>query len=538
MHVSMRWPIVLTLLAAALWSANILLRPDLFDGDAAHHIFWLYRYVDQNLFPNDITVDYLRTSAPLGYRALYSMLAPVFDPVIASKWVSVVLFACSAWLAWLMGRAVPGPDADLRGFLTLAALLVMMSLYPQTDMLATMGMQRAFGLPITLLTLLGLVSGRYLLVGLSWILAALFYPVLLPVLGLSAGVVFLRDLLRNRQMPPRWILNGVAAALAVALALWGVPQIGALGPAIPYAEAMTMPEFGSGGRLDLWGPAQPGVAIWHGMTGLGWRIEIMVGLAIAAAIAIWQREGRLIPLGAWAMAVTGLGLWLLLRLYPTVFMFGLYLPNRHPRWAIAAFGALVLSAGAFAAYQWMRLRVRPDAQPLLRVATLAVASMAALACLVPEAMRHWRQPVDADLARTYAFLETQPKNVLIAAHPDLADYIPLFSKRSVLASTETSMPWMRGYYDLMKPRLEASLRAAYATSIVEMNAALAPYDVSLMVTGPQSWSSASYVQPHDALVQALRKQGETRGFVLQSPPADRVVFRSGEYTVVQVGALP
>src|SRR5690606_40444330 len=63
----------LTLLVAALlWAGPALLRPDVFDGDAAHHVWWLYRYADPTLFPGDVMFDYFRTSAPLGYRAFRS----------------------------------------------------------------------------------------------------------------------------------------------------------------------------------------------------------------------------------------------------------------------------------------------------------------------------------------------------------------------------------------------------------------------------------------------------------------------------------
>ena len=119
-----------------------------------------------------------------------------------------------------------------------------------------------------------------------------------------------------------------------------------------------------------------------------------------------------------------------------------------------------------------------------------------------------------------------------------ADNIPLRTRRSVLTSTETSMPWLAGYYRIEKPRVEASLRAAYAIDASALDSELAPYGVDIFVTGPPVWRETSYHEPYDReLVQGLLKRGRASGFALRDPPADRVLFRSGEYYVLRVGAF-
>jgi hypothetical protein len=145
------------------------------------------------------------------------------------------------------------------------------------------------------------------------------------------------------------------------------------------------------------------------------------------------------------------------------------------------------------------------------------------------------RPVDTDLENVYAFIANLPKDTLVAAHPDLADFVPVRTRRSVLASTEISMAWMENYYKQMKPRVEASLRAAYATRIDEMDRELEPLGVDVMLTGPAVWQTQGYFAPFDDLVRALQARGAVEGYVLKSPPADRVLFRSGEYYVIRVG---
>ena len=236
----------------------------------------------------------------------------------------------------------------------------------------------------------------------------------------------------------------------------------------------------------------------------------------------------------WIFLLCGLAVWLVARFT----LFELYLPNRHARWTIATFAvAAFASAGVFVVERISRhVRGRLPSDGMMVSTAISMAAMLIVfAAFLPTALRTWRIPVDRDMERAYAYLATLPRDTLIAAHPDLADFVPLRSKRSVLASTETSLSFMQGYYSRIEPRLRASLRAAYASSWEELDAALTPYGVTVMLTAPVVWSRTTYYEPFSALVANLRSQGELRGFVLKEPSAARVLFRSGEVYVVRVG---
>ena len=38
--------------------------------DARQHVFWMARFLDTNLFPNDFIADYFQSVAPVGYSTL------------------------------------------------------------------------------------------------------------------------------------------------------------------------------------------------------------------------------------------------------------------------------------------------------------------------------------------------------------------------------------------------------------------------------------------------------------------------------------
>lgn len=518
-------------LATCLWVGPAVVRPDIFDGDAAHHVFWLYKYADPTLFPDDISVEYLRTSAPLGYRALYAAIAPVIDVLNAQEVLSVVLFFLSGWMAWKLGTAIEGPGRALRGFLAVMTCIAMVGVSRTSDLLPAMAFQRTFALPVTLLCLWALISGRYLWVGISWLLSGLFYPVLLPVLGLAGGLVFVRDLIAQRRMPSMWIANGLSGIAALVLALYFMPQVDWLGPAVTYQQAVAMPEYGTNGRLQLHVHGFFADYFRFHMMGLGWSAQFLLVIAAFTAAAIWMGRKLFLPTAAWIFVGVGLVLWAAMRLFPEKLMFGLYLPNRHTRWSIAAFGIVAISAGGYALIEAASRRME-----LRRIALVLaiVAPVATGLALAPRTISLMRLPFDQDLENTYAYIASLPNDMLVGAHPDLASYIPLRARHSVLTSTEVSMPWMSGYYAKVKPRLEALLRAAYATDIEEVDSLLAPYGVDVFVTGPGVWRSTGYLEPYNKMAQALIANGRRRGFALEHPPEDRILFRSGDYTVIQV----
>jgi len=521
-------------LAALLWTGPHLARQDLFNGDAAHHVFWFYQYADPELFPNDLSIEYFGSNsvAPLGYRSLYAALAPVVDVLAAAEWISVVLLALSGLLAWKLGAAL-GEDRDreLKGLLALAAMLVLL---PQADLLPAMGFQRSFALPITLLCLWALVAHRYAWVGVAWVAAALVYPIVIPVLGLAACLVFLAELERERRMPAYWISNAVLGIAAIAIVVFGSGTPDNVGPAVSYEQALTMPEFGPQGRQVLFGTDWNSDWFRHHRTGLGWSPWALLAMLAALGVAVALGYRRLIPPAALVLTVTGVGLWLIARLT----LFDLYLPNRHSRWSLAALLIVALAAGGYAVIRFAtsRLKARfPAAEHGVEWLAGAAAPVFIVALLAPTALANWQRPLDLDLERSYAFIAGLPKDTLVAAHPDLADYVPLRSRRSVLASTEGWIAFMLGYHERMTPRIAASLEAAYATSWDEFEAALAPYGADVMLSGPSVFAQQSYHPPLDGFARDLIERGRGKGFVLQHPPAERVLFQSGDYVVVRIG---
>lgn len=530
----LRWSAFTCALAGTvLWLGPWLLRPSLLSNDAAHHVFWLYRYADPGLFPGDPSIEYFSSNsvAPYGYRALYALIAPWFDVLTAAEWLSVPLLGCSAWLAWRLGHDLETPDPTLVGLLAVAALMLLL---PVVDLHPAMAFQRTFALPLTLLCLWGLVVRRYVWVGISWLSAALVYPVIIPVLGLTGGLVFLADLIRTRRMPAHWLLNGVLGIAAVLIVLLGSGTPDGVGPMVSFAQAMAMPEFGPGGRQQLFGVTFSGNWFHHHRTGLGWSPPVVLALCIALAVLAVRGHLRRVPPAAWLLAATGLVLWFAAR----IVLFDLYLPNRHSRWSLSAFAIVVfaLAVHSLVAARAPSMRSGQSAGSRWSKALALLAPLVVVASLLPAATAKWSQREDADLERAYQYLATMPRETLVMAHPDLANFVPVRTRRSVVASTEAAIAFMQGYYAKYRPRLEDSLRVAYATSWQEVDRIADFYGADVVLTGPSVWASTGYDAGFEELLGEVRQVAAGRSFVLRDPPPDRVLFRSGETYVVRVGS--
>ncbi len=406
-------------IGVVLWAGPALLRVDLFDDDAAQHVYWLYRYMDPALFPGDASVQYFRTSAPLGYRAFYSLVAAHFDALAAAEWLSVGLFLVTTWFAWGFATSIPGPARELRGLAAVVAVIgFIVATHTSGGIMWVMAFQRTLALPLILGCMWALQNGRYLWVGVTWLVAGLVYPVVLPVLGIAAGAVFLRELVLQRHMPRWWLANVLLAALAIAAALYGLPHADNLLPDYTYEQAKTMPEFGTSGRLALYTTSTLTNIFRYHMTGLGWPPLPLAALAIAALLARFSPQRRLVSFEAWIVLFAGVGLWGAMRVFPDELMFGLYVPNRHARWAIAAFGVAAVPAGVCALLGLLVREVergRDRFASWAGYAAIVAAPLLVAALLLPDARAQWHAPVDQDLENTYAYLATLPKDVIIGA---------------------------------------------------------------------------------------------------------------------------
>jgi hypothetical protein len=157
----------------------------------------------------------------------------------------------------------------------------------------------------------------------------------------------------------------------------------------------------------------------------------------------------------------------------------------------------------------------------------------------PRLLNDLRAARPPGFAEVMGFLSGLPKEAKIAAHPRVANDIPLITRRSVIACEETSQSYYLGYYRIMKPRISAEIEAAYATAWPAIDELRDRFGATVFLVDLNNYRrpidrKKAYFEPFITEVKGLIDAGEKNGFALETPPPDRVLFRSGDFIVVRL----
>ena len=226
-----------------------------FDGnyiiqdDARQHVFWMYRYLEPNLFPNDLIANYFQSVAPWGYSTLYWLLATCgLDPIVASKLIPTGLGLFTTYFCFQLAlQFLPIP---FTGFL--ASLLLNQNLWMQDGLISAT--PRAFLYPIMMAFLFAIARRSTWGICLAIATLGLFYPSLVLV---CAALLILRCLSWGRGFPyvrlnfrEGW-LNLAGLAVAALVVLIYAASSSDFSPIVTIEQARSLPEFSANGRTSF-----------------------------------------------------------------------------------------------------------------------------------------------------------------------------------------------------------------------------------------------------------------------------------------------
>lgn len=284
-HKSSRWVrfwFILSLTFALI--CGILALKQAFGGeyvvqdDARQHVFWMRRFLDPSLFPQDLIADYFQSVAPPLYVAVYRLMAGLgIDPIVFNKFLPVGLgLVATAYCFGVCLQLLPVPAAAF-----VATLLLNQALWLKDDLGS--GTARAFAIPLFLAFLYYLLRRALFPLLVMIVLQGLIYP--LPIL-IYAGLLVLRlgrwDQGRLGFSVDRRDYVFCAAGLGVALMMLlpVVLEASEYGPTISGAIARTSPAFAEGGdrfflpMIRLCSGSHRSAAVCFPVNGLGYPIPI------------------------------------------------------------------------------------------------------------------------------------------------------------------------------------------------------------------------------------------------------------------------
>lgn len=534
----------LSLVYAAVYGAIALheafSHPYIVSDDARQHIFWMRRFNDPELFPNDLIADYFQSVAPEGYATVYRLGAMLgLDPLLLGKLLPFALgLVVTGYGFHLCLQLLPVPMA---GFL--ATALFNQNLWMRDDLAS--GTARAFLNPIFVAFLYYLLR-RSLFPALAAIaLTGLFYPQYVLV---SAGLLGLQSLrwekgrlgLTCNRRDLTMSLTGLALAFCVLLPY--ALQVSEFDPVISASEAKTLPEFLPGGRVRFFYDDFGRFWLSGGRSGIQPALDpplLCVGLLLPLLwrfpsrfplVARVSKDIRVLP----RLIVVSLGLFFAAH----ALLFQLHLPSRYTQHSLRVVMALAASVALTvmldAILKWAKGRSR---QWFAGAATIA---LFAYLFGYPTTLHDFPKTnyIVGESPALYRYFAQQPKDSLIASISPEADNLPTFARRSILVGREYAIPYHLGYYRPFRQRLSDLIRAQYTSESGDLRRFVQEYNIDLWLLDRAAFDP-EYLRHHPWLDQ----YPQVRDKVLEqlqdgnSPALVRVVepcatFRSDRSIVV------
>ncbi len=512
----------LSLGLAAIYALLVLQRAFATDyvvqDDGRQHVFWMQRFVDPQLFPNDLIADYFQSIAPWGYTQFYRLFAAIgVQPLLLSKLLPIGLSLVSAAYAFGVGmQLLPVPCV---GFL--ASLLTTQLIWTHDDVVSAT--PRAF-LPPLFLAFVYYLLRRDRQTGAKsfWqrasllpclgaiVLEGLFYPQYVLVF---AGVALLQ-LVNWRQGKLRLVQEkrdyqfvGACLILAFLVLLPIALSHSAYGSVISGAESRQSPEFAEGGRNEFWLSNAAQFWLWADRSGLFPAFHpysLAIGLLLPLILLLARRYPTRFPLGQRVSSKINL-LWQITAVAIALFcvahalLFKLYLPSRYSaytlRFVLVFATAIGLALLLDALWHWLRQQSQPQSYQRWLVWGITLLLGSALLFYPAYTKHHAGESYFAgNAAKIYRFFAQQPKDVMIASLTREADNLPTFARRSVLVSREYGLSYQVGYLRQFRRRAIDLINAQYSLDPVALNAFIQSYRIDFWLLDRQTSFAAESLQ--------------------------------------------
>jgi hypothetical protein len=433
--------------------------------DARQYIFWMQRFTDSELLPNDLIADYFKSITPIGYAGVYQLMASIgIEPLLFSKILPILLgLIITVYCFYLSLELFPVP---LGGFLS--TLLLNQSLWFKDDLVS--GTPRAFIYPLLLAFLYYLLRRNRLIIGLVIVLEGFLYP---PLLFISLGILMIR-LRKNYLLLASYLGLGIMIMLPYAI------TSSEFGPVVSAAQAWKMPEHWTEGRHPFF-DKNPW-RFWLIGQHSGILPPLMPPLIWISLLFNWVLKSRSrFPLVSLVnnnivilkqVVIISFFLYILAH----IILLKLYFPTRYTvhtfRIVMALGGGIIFSVvldSCFHAY----LQKRKLWQILL------TATLTSLLLFYPNFSGRFPTTdyrISGEFA-LYEFLQKQPKNSIVATLANEADNIPTFAHQSILVGREYALPFHLGYYSQIRQRTIDLIFAQYSQDLTGVKQLIQKYQI-------------------------------------------------------------
>ena len=493
--------------------------------DARQHVFWMLRYIDPSLFPNDFIADYFQSVAPWGYSSLYRAIAFFgIDPLFFNK--ILPLFIGAFTTSYCFGVTLQIIPLPFSGFL--ATLMLNQNIWAKDDLVSAT--PRAFTYLFFLAFLYYLLRKSLLPSLVTIVLLGLFYP---QYVFICSGILILRLLdwngifnwnnkyFRFSQHKHDYLFCAAGLGVAFLVMLPYALKSSEFAPVITVTQAKQFPEFWSGGRSSFFrnnivnyflsgrsGIFGPSVFL-PATIGTGFLLPLLMCFPDRfPVLKNVQREINVL----FQVLVVSLGMYVLAHLL----LFKLHLPNRytgHSFRIILAISAAIFFTAILQVIlsnfnRNININISVNIYNFFRqllAVIFAIFIAIALIFYYPSFIKNFPKTAYkvGHVPALYEFFQKQPKDILIASITEESDNLPTFSQRSILIGREYAIPYHFGYYKKFRQRVIDLTQAQYSENLDNVKTFIQKYGVDFWLLQTKAFTP-EYIQKNSLLKQYYR----------------------------------
>ena len=468
--------------------------------DARVYLLWMQRFIDPQLFPQDLMADYFQSVTPWGLGALYRGVATIgISPLVLSKLLPLPLSLLVGWYGYrLTVQLFPVPIA---GFFS--SVILLQSCWQRDDIASAS--PRSFWELLLTAFLYYLTRKNWIPLAITVLIMGLFCPLAAILITLFISLRYLwfvgsaiqsnPEIFSNRSSLRSWVTTnllpkplraelGILGIAIVTLLPYGLSQ-SEFAPTVTAAQACLMPEFLPGGRLPFFFPSFFG--FWLDGTDSGIQITfnpplIAIGLLLPGLLKFCPEIPLLKDLRSQWNLLPQLALSGVVGFFLAHLMFvKLHFPSRYTthswRVVMAVSAGIVLAIGLTSLLNWAR-----QARSSVRVLVSSLVGLfLAAALLYPHLV--WKEfpntgYVTGGNPELYRFLQASPTSSLTAYLGLDGSNLPMFGQRSTLTAQEYAVPFHLGYYRQIRRRMLDLLEAQYSPDLALAKRLIERYHVN------------------------------------------------------------
>jgi len=469
--------------------------------DARQFVFWMQRFIEPGLLPNDLIAEYYQSITPPGFATLYWGMAKIgIAPLILSKILPMILgIITTVYVFGVTMQIFPIPAA---GFI--ATLLLNQSIWLRNDL--SSATPKAFVYPLFAAFLYYLLRGSLISSLVAIALQSLFFP---PVAMISAFVLLLRlvnwegGLLQLSRQRKDYLFSISGLVISGLCMLPYAISSGKFGPLFTIDQAKSMPEFMAGARVSFFYKNNP-LQFWligpeTGIFPYVGPVQIFLGMFLP----ILLRYSKYFPLSSAVKSnlkilnqVT-LGSFIMFFL-AHLLMFKLYGPSRYTqhtlRIVLAIASAIFLILLLDAMFHWIKDKVNTQKIYLLPLGFSLLIFLGLV--FYPSFLKKFPRPsyIVGAAPSLYQFLQQQPKDSLTASLSLEANNLPTFAKRPILIAREYALPFHTKYYHQIRQRTSDLIIAQYSPDINQLQQFIQKYGVDFWLLDQKAFDPTYFQQ--------------------------------------------